>query len=75
MTSDLSHVQKKMEPEFERDSCVRGYHFYQAIWEAAVGVVYTRVQRESGNAEDRYAVDRTIIGHLPRKVLHVCSLS
>jgi len=45
------------------------------IWEVAVGEVLT-YERELGNVRDRYAVtvkDRTIIGHLTRKVLRVCS--
>lgn len=66
-----------MEPEFERDCCVRRHHICQAIWEAAVGEVLT-CETESGNAKDRYAVavekDGMIIGHLPRKVLRVGSL-
>ena len=66
----------KMEPEYEKGketaSCVS-----QVIWEVAVGEVLT-YKRESGNITDRYAVtvkkDRTIIGHLTRKVSCVCSL-
>jgi len=57
-------------------SCVTGYHVYQAIWEVAVGEVFT-YERESGNITDRHTVavkNRTIIGHLMRKVLRVCSL-
>ena len=67
-----------MEQEYERDystaSCIRGYHIYEAIWEVAVGEVLTYKE----NIRDKYAVavtkDRTIVGHLTRKVLHVCSL-
>ena len=36
MTSNTSRSLKKM-GEYERDCCVRGYHVYQEIWEAAVG--------------------------------------
>ena len=61
----------------ERACCVRSYHIYKEIWEAAVGEILV-CEREPRNAADRYAVavkkDGTIIGHLPRKVSRVCSL-
>ena len=61
----------------ERACCVRGYHVYKEIWEAAVGEILV-CEREPRNAADRYAVavkkDGMIIGHLPRKVSRVCSL-
>ena len=41
--------------EYGRDCCVRGYHVYQEIWEAAVGEVLV-CEREPRNIEDRYAV-------------------
>ena len=51
--------------------CVHGYHFYQAIWLAAIGEQLT-CMRETGNPTDRYAVavtkDSTIIGHLPNNI-------
>ena len=76
MTSNTSRSLKKM-GEYERDCCVRGYHVYQEIWEAAVGEMLA-CERQPRNAADRYAVsvkkDGTIIGHLPRKVSRVCSL-
>ena len=56
--------------EFERIFCIRGYHVYKEIWEAAAGEVLM-CEREPHNALDRYAVavkkTGTIIGHLPRK--------
>ena len=62
---------------FESESCVRGYHIYQELWEAAVGEDL-ECQRESGNTADAYAVsvlrEGTIIGHLPRKISRVCTL-
>ena len=60
-----------------RDCCIRGYHVYQEIWEAAVGEVLV-CEREPRDVEDRYAVavkkDGTVIRHLPRKVSRICSL-
>ena len=56
---------------------VRGYHVYNDIWAAAIGEELVCV-REPTNMADRYAVavlkQETIIGHLPRKILKVCSL-
>ena len=66
---------KKM--EYQKASCVRGYHVYRDIWEAVIGEVL-QCERERTNAEDRYAVavkkDGRIIGHLPSKISRVCSL-
>ena len=63
--------------EYGRDWCIRGYHVYREIWEAATGEVLV-CEREPRNARDRYAVavkkDGCVIGHLPRKVSRVCSL-
>ena len=67
---------EKME-DYERDLCVRGFHVYRDIWEAAVGEVLD-CEREPGNAKDRYAVavkkNATVIGHLPKKISCVSSL-
>ena len=67
----------KMAAEFRKKLCVRGYHVYDEIWEAAVGEMLVCV-REPRNAHDRYAVavekDGTVIGHLPKKVSRVCAL-
>ena len=41
--------------EYGRSLCVRGYHVYREIWEAAVGEVLI-CERESRNAKDGYAV-------------------
>ena len=58
--------------------CVRGYHVYQTIWVAAVGEELA-CEREPTNKFDRYAVavvkGGVIIGHLPRKISKICSLS
>ena len=63
--------------EWEVDSCVRGYHVYESIWEAALGERIGCV-REPFNANDRYAValkkDSAVIGHLPQKTSPICSL-
>lgn len=61
----------------ERNSCVRGYHFYKNIWDAVIGEEI-QCERELDNESDRYAVavkkDGTIIGHLPRKISQICSI-
>ena len=41
--------------EFERVCCVRGYHVYKEIWEAATGEILI-CEREFHNGRDRYAV-------------------
>ena len=76
----ISHTYTRfvsMDFELERECCIRGYHVYREIWEAAVGEVLT-CEREAQNENDRYAVavkkDGVVIGHLPRKVSRVCSL-
>ena len=52
--------------EWEVDSCVRGYHVYESIWEAALGE-QIGCTREPLNTNDRYAValkkDGAVIGH------------
>lgn len=62
---------------FERPCCIRGHHIYKDIWEAAIGE-HLACEGENANNHDHYAVavlkDRTIVGHLPRKVSRVCSL-
>ena len=61
----------------ERSSSVRGYHVYRTIWDAAIGEDLV-CEREPSNEQDKYAVaikkDGVIIGHLPRKISHSCSL-
>ena len=37
------------------ETCVRGYHVYNAVWEAAVGDEL-ECRRETSNRVDRYAV-------------------
>ena len=63
--------------EYEIPCCVHGYHIYKEIWEVVIGECLI-CEREHTNNHDRYAVavikDRTIVGHLPRRVSRVCSL-
>ena len=40
---------------FEKECCVRGYHVYQRVCDAAIGENLTR-RREPTNESDRYAV-------------------
>ena len=62
---------------FEVNCCVRVYHVYHRLWTATVGENLT-CTREPTNESDRYAVaitkDRSIIGHVPRKMSHACSM-
>ena len=69
---------KSMEYEFVITSCVRGYHIYKETWTPSIGEEFDCV-REHDNTSDRYAVavtlhDRTIVGHLAKKISKVCSL-
>ena len=41
--------------ELRRVCCIRGYHVYKKIWEAAIGEVLA-YKREPRNDRDRYAV-------------------
>ena len=71
----------KMQPEYESDKrdCYLRLKLSRlsSISEVADSEVLL-YERESGNVTDRYTVavkkSRTIIRHLTRKVLHVCSL-
>ena len=44
-----------MEESFKRNCCIRGYHIYKEVWEAAVGELLV-CEREPENASDQYAV-------------------
>ena len=63
--------------DFKWPCCIRGYHIYKEICDAAIGE-HLACERENSNNHDLYAVavtkDRTIVGHHPRKVSRVCSL-
>ena len=79
LTSDSFHtfVAARIMEELSRLSCVRGYHVYQDVWDAAIGEILT-CEREPSNSQDRYAVavkkEGSIVGHLPKNVSRVCSL-
>ena len=69
-STKIKHFEKKFTrnmEEYGRALCVRGYHVYCELWEAAVGEVLM-CERELRNAKDRHAVavkkDGTVIGHL-----------
>ena len=57
------------EVTFIRNSCVRGYHVYEDLWNATSGETVTYI-REQGNRNDVFAVavqsDGNIVGHIPR---------
>ena len=44
-----------MEGFFERNCCIREYHIYKEVWEAAVGESLVW-EREPKNTSDRYTV-------------------
>lgn len=59
-------------------SCVHGYHVYGEVWMATLGEELICLP-EVGNVVDRYAVavkkeSGETVGHLPRKILHTCSM-
>ena len=58
----------------ERECCVRGYHVYEEIWEAAIGEQLDCCS-EPDNPNDRYAMavmkNETVVGHLPRRLSHI----
>ena len=47
--------------DLSRLSCVRGYHIYQDVWDAAIGEILT-CEREPSNSQDRYAIAVRIYG-------------
>ena len=55
---------------------VRGYHVYKDIWDAVVGEEFP-CKHEDGNRANLFAVavvrGDTVIGHVPRKILSICS--
>ena len=62
---------------FTRPAMVRGYHIYNAIWEAYIGEELACL-RETDNEHEHYAVSvvksATVVGLLPRKISTLCSL-
>ena len=63
--------------QYQKAFCVREYHIYKDIWEAAVGEIVVCIL-EPGNFHDSNTVavetDGRIFGHFPRKVSRVCAL-
>lgn len=59
------------------ESSVCGYHYYQDIWNPAIGEQFECAQ-DVGNPHDRYAVailkERVVVGHVPRKISTLCYL-
>ena len=53
------------------ESCVKGYHIYQDLWEAVIGEEL-QCPRERDDPADIYTVTirkgRTVVGHLPRRL-------
>ena len=62
---------------FEIEAMVRGYHTYKDVWSAVIDEEFP-CKREDGNRFDPFAVavcnGDIVIGHVPRKILSVCSL-
>ena len=58
-------------------SCMRGYHYYQDIWEPVIGEELESSQ-EPGNLHDRYTVtllkERIAVGHVPRIISLLCCI-
>ena len=67
-TSHVGQVLCLTMATLEMEICVRGFHIYKAIWEAAV-VEELECGRVRGNRVDRYAVvvvkDEAVGGHVP----------
>ena len=65
------HLAMRGDSTVEMETCVRGFHVYKAIWEAAVEEEL-ECGRERGNRVDRYAMavvkDETVVGHVPQKI-------
>ena len=64
--------------EYEMMSVIRGFHIYCAVWTPVLGEELES-RREVGNV-DRYAVgvykpDGTLVGHLPRRISTLSSVS
>ena len=57
------------------NSAVRGFHVYKNEWNPVLGETLL-CEQEFGNIHDPYAVavvrDKTIIGHVPRKISSLC---
>ena len=71
------HVYVSIMSSFSVESMVRGYHVYKDIWDAVVREEFP-CKREDGNRVDPIVVavvrGDTVIGHVPKKILSICSL-
>ena len=63
---------------FSTDSCICGHHVYKNIW-SPTAAEKLACAREDSNTRDPYAVavmqDSTVVGHVPRKLGHLCTIS
>ncbi len=63
--------------KFQISSMVRRYHAYKDVWQASSGDIL-HCGREVSNRHDPYAVavniSGVIVGHVPRRILTICSL-
>ena len=61
---------------FEIESMVRGYHCYNAIWDATIGEELP-CKLELSNPEDRFAVavirGEVTVCHVPKRISLICS--
>ena len=64
-------------PTFDIEAMVRGYHVYQAVWDASIHEELL-CAREADNLRDPFAVavvkSHQTVGHIPMKISSVCSL-
>ena len=62
---------------FEMEAMIRGYHVYQAVWNAQIGEELSCVT-ERENVRDPFAVavkkSNLTVGHIPKKISALCSL-
>ena len=64
--------------EFEKASCIQGFHVYQDNWTPILGE-WLVCKNGPGNPRDRYAVavckvGDEMVGHLPRNISTMCSI-
>ena len=73
---ERAHKVWKMDT-LEIECCIRGYHVYQDVWEAAIDEELV-CRPERSNGHDRYAVavmkNDLVVGHLPSKFSRLYTL-
>ena len=66
-----------MASEFEKEGPVRGYHVYCAMWSSTLGELLS-AERDPGNSEDQFAVQRQkggqTVGHVSHEIPVLCLL-